>query len=1131
MTYKIFHRVIILSIFILGYNLSYSQHYFSDDNIHEKLEQAENLFLNKKYAAAQEKFHEIRLDNTIKNNTPFMDIKAQASFKEAVCAFYLKSNNTEFLLKKFIDQYSAHSLSNHAQLFLGRFYFNKKKHKKTINSLLKINTGLFSTKEKTEWNFMLGYAHFFKKQFTLAKSYFEQIKNTPSDYYFSTNYYLGYMAYYDKDYDEALIRFYIVNNSNMYGTIVPYYIAQIYYIKEDYEKVIEFALPLLAKKELKYFESTENIIGQSYFKLNEYAKALPFQKKFVEDSKEVLKSDVYNLGYCYYQLKQYEPALFELLKLTDSKDSLAQNANYLLGDCFLKLNDKQSARNAFKKAYLIDFDLKIKEEASFNFAKLTYELQFHGEAISSIQSFLEEFPQSKHELEANELLTVIFLETRDYGMAIVVIEGMKVQSAMIKKAYQKVSFYRGVELFNDRQLNDAIDYFDKCLANPFDNLLTAKAFYWKGEAHYQAKRYEDAIENFERFIEVSAGLADLEIQEAKSFALYNIAYCYYNQDKYKTALTYYENAIKAFDIEKENIEASPSFKKSYPDSYLRNADCHFIMKNYKSAINSYQLIIDHKFRGIDYALFQQAVLYGLIEPTELDNKVKNLQFILANYEWSIYIDDATFELGDTYYNINEKDSAIIYFTQVVDQFPGSNYGRKALLKLALIYFNMENYTSAEKYCIILLKEFATSQEAREAINIMKEIYIAKGEASNFFALLRDEFPEIKISLDEQDSISYFSAEAQYINEHFEASKELFDHYLIEFENGFFQLNAHFYRGQCLFRSKAFEKALVDYEFVLKKTKNKFTETSLYNAAYIYDFVLKNPNDAIKTYEPLVLESDFQEHQLTALNGLVRNYFLLKNYDKVIQYANETMLHSHANETHKETALLYKGKSLLALDSLESALIPLQKVAKKSQNEAAIDSRYHIALIRYKKEEYDTSLAQCFYIINNLPSYEFWVAKTFILLADNYYQLDNSFQAKATLQSIIDYYDGDELKRIAQAKLDHIILNEIDTTSILMDSVIIQNDSVLVEDTLEIITELKVDAIILQEMKFDTLILDGDTILLEIDNPVKKEALPTTIDSIEVNDSVIIKDTILPIDTIFNNNTESIDSTLNKEDNE
>jgi hypothetical protein len=49
-----------------------------------------------------------------------------------------------------------------------------------------------------------------------------------------------------------------------------------------------------------------------------------------------------------------------------------------------------------------------------------------------------------------------------------------------------------------------------------------------------------------------------------------------------------------------------------------------------------------------------------------------------------------------------------------------------------------------------------------------------------------------------------------------------------------------------------------------------------------------------------------------------------------------------------------------------------------------------------------------------------VAKTFILLSDNYVGLKDDFQAKATLQSVIDNYKGnDDILPTAKQKLEQL----------------------------------------------------------------------------------------------------------------
>ncbi|MEE1021444.1 MAG: hypothetical protein U0L93_08505, partial [Bacteroidales bacterium] len=59
-------------------------------------------------------------------------------------------------------------------------------------------------------------------------------------------------------------------------------------------------------------------------------------------------------------------------------------------------------------------------------------------------------------------------------------------------------------------------------------------------------------------------------------------------------------------------------------------------------------------------------------------------------------------------------------------------------------------------------------------------------------------------------------------------------------------------------------------------------------------------------------------------------------------------------------------------------------------------------------------------ITSNPSSEFWLAKAFILWADIFKERGNKIQAKQTLQSIIDNYEGDQsIIDEAQNKLNEI----------------------------------------------------------------------------------------------------------------
>ena len=64
----------------------------------------------------------------------------------------------------------------------------------------------------------------------------------------------------------------------------------------------------------------------------------------------------------------------------------------------------------------------------------------------------------------------------------------------------------------------------------------------------------------------------------------------------------------------------------------------------------------------------------------------------------------------------------------------------------------------------------------------------------------------------------------------------------------------------------------------------------------------------------------------------------------------------------------------------------------------------------------------FEILTNISN-DYWLAKSYILLGDIYLQKGNSFQAKHTYMSIIENYDGEDLRQMAKEKYDAIIQQE------------------------------------------------------------------------------------------------------------
>ena len=77
-------------------------------------------------------------------------------------------------------------------------------------------------------------------------------------------------------------------------------------------------------------------------------------------------------------------------------------------------------------------------------------------------------------------------------------------------------------------------------------------------------------------------------------------------------------------------------------------------------------------------------------------------------------------------------------------------------------------------------------------------------------------------------------------------------------------------------------------------------------------------------------------------------------------------------------------------------------------------------MQYEAGEHEPALESAFDVINNMSSHDYWVAKSFILLADVYAAQGDSFQAISTLESIIANYEGqDDIIPSARERLERL----------------------------------------------------------------------------------------------------------------
>ena len=405
----------------------YSQQtaFYSDPQT--KFKEAKEYFQKEQYSLAYPLLKQLKLDVRETDIANHEITVQEINYYTTVCALKQDESRAEDDAIDYIDLEKNNARVQMMNYHLGEYYFRRKDFNKALDHYEQSNIVNLSNKEIASMKFHQGYAYFTKQQFAQAKPLLNTIRTMKDDpNYLDANYYYGFIAFRDKQYNDALESFKIVENEKEYSTVVPYYIAQIYYIQDKKEEALAYAENKIKTGKSQYYDlEMKQMIGHAYFERKEYAKALPYLQDYVKGSPKVRREDLYELSYCYYMVKDMTKAIEGFKQLSGKEDSLSQNAMYLLGDAYLKTGQKSNARNAFLFCASNSSDKKQQEISRFQFAKLSYELGYQDEALNSFRSFITDYPSSTYSTEAKDLLVAVLANTNNYREALSLLEGMK----------------------------------------------------------------------------------------------------------------------------------------------------------------------------------------------------------------------------------------------------------------------------------------------------------------------------------------------------------------------------------------------------------------------------------------------------------------------------------------------------------------------------------------------------------------------------------------------------------------------------------------------------------------------------------------------------------------------------------
>lgn len=966
------------------------------------------LLQNEKYVAAAQQFRlvetsRIKSATQKESNAELSLLKENAKFYAAVCALELGNSDAESLFQEFIREYPLNPNTVLAYFHVGKSYFGQKNYTKALEWFEKTDPSTLSQKQRIEYQFKQGYAYFELKDYEKAEPLFEIVKKDESPFQESATYYFAYINYLNKEYKTALSNFEKLKGSPTYEASYPYYITSMYYLDERYDDVIDYALAAIAKTKQQFEPEMLSLVAASYFAKSDFKNAEKYFAEFYGKDKNQTKNNlfIYQYGYALFKNSKYKEAVTVLEKL-NADDVYLQNGMYTLGKASLELKNKEKARSAFFRASRLELDKIIQEEAWLNYAKLSYELEFNQQALESTQSFLKQFPNSRKINEAKTLLGEILLTSKNYQTAIDILEPIQNKTPEAKEAYQKATYFRGLQFYNERAFPNALSMFIRSGNYIEDKEIHALSVYWMAEAMYELRKYGEAVKTFEKFLTMPGA----DQTEVYNFANYGLGYAAFEDEKYAKAANYFERFLRGNDKDSKTVN----------DATMRLADSYFVNKSYSEAMTNYNKIINGKLTGDDYALFQRGMIQGLQDQN--DAKIATMQSLLNKFPLSNYADDAGFETAYTYFNKGDFDKSKSDLVDLVAKYPRSSYVPRALVTIGLVQFNQDQDDAALESFKKVIRDYASLPEAKQALESIKNIYVDRGDANGFISYAATT-PLGNYSLSEQDNIVFQAANNIYLRGDAKGAYEAVNAYFDKFPKAIHDKEAKFIRAESLVKLGRSSEAIADYDYILNDWTSDYTERSLISVSKVL-MEEKKYNEAIVYLKRLETTADYASHYSYAINNLIKAYNALGMADDMIKYADIVRNSDKASEEEKNSSDLYSGKAFLIKADTVQAIKSFNNVVAKTKTVAAAEAKYNLAVLQFAKGDYKGSQKTCFDLMNNMTSYDYWVAKAVILLSDNYLALKDKLNAKSTLLSIIDNYEGkDEIVQTAKEKLAKI----------------------------------------------------------------------------------------------------------------
>ena len=978
-------RLFILFILIVFCNKSLAQdnkklnQYFSNQNYSLYVSYFESIFKSKDYD---------NIDPNLVANYIVSLLKSNFNSSDAM----LPSRKLKIISDN-IEGYIISNNSNTRDELLyeyGKSEFYKNRFKAAVKFLGIIN------KKNDEINFLLGISEFNNKNFEQSRKYLDLVND--EIYFNRKNFYLGVISYLNDEFDSSLEFFKKSNDDDLENKYLQYLIS-INFLLKNYEEVILFENRL--NLEVENIDYCFFFIAKSYFILEKYDKVVDILSKL--ESKIDREDEIsFMIAYSQYMNGDYELSKSLFKELSYSSLKYSQFSSFYLGMIFLDEKNYNLAKNYFYASYKKEDNSEYTKKSLINYAKSNYELGDYDLSIAVLNKYKKSYPNENF-TEVDDLLSENYFMTNNYSRIISYLNSKGNISENDKIKFQYVTYQKGVGEFNRGNFKSSIKYFDLSKKYNLDSEIYIKSSLNKSEALFIGNLYKEAVNELLGIINLNMNV------ELRKKIFLQLGYSYFNLNEYLNASKYLKNYLDLKDNKLSSKDIDP---------ILRLADSYYASKNFNSSIKYYNTALQNSDINRNYIIYQIGLCYY-----GLDDFTKSIDYmdkVILNSEKSLD-DDAIFRKAQIYFENSEFDKSIINYNLIIDEYKYSEYISYSFLNRATSYFNLKSYDQAEDDYLYVLKNISDEKIQSQAILGMQKIV----SFTNNFTQLNSLITEYKNRFPDNDNvlkIQFDNIRNLYFNQKYDDLISYVDEIFSQEEQVFNEYETNYYLAESFFKTKKYENASPVYETLLDSVNSKYFSRSLNRLAQI-NLNQKNYNRSLNYFKKLEKNSKNNRERIDSYIGSLTNYYYLKNYDSVHFYSSQINSFDKISFNNRNKINLLSAKSFLDSGDITKGIDKLLTTINLVNDESAAEANYLLAKVFYSQSQKNQALETLYALNENFSNYDYWVGKSYLLIADIFISMNEGFQANATLESLIDNTDIDEIRDEALELKNNIDLNE------------------------------------------------------------------------------------------------------------